>query len=80
MIKIQNILNITFIAVVVTVSQSECVHSCIGIIDGNYQSCTGCDVFVSCIGGVLYDNRLCPATLVWDDNKKNCLPISNSCV
>ena len=47
--------------------------------DGDYQSCKGCDVYVSCVGGKKYDNRPCAANLVWDDYKKICASTSTTC-
>ena len=61
--------------VVVISTGSNCVSDCTGKADGDYQSCTSCNVYVSCSNERLYDNRPCaPSTpaLVWDDNKKRC--------
>ena len=51
---------------------SRCITSCAGLESGDYQSCHGCNVYASCWGGGLTDDRPCPASLVWDDIKKRC--------
>ncbi|KAI0207937.1 hypothetical protein LSAT2_007383 [Lamellibrachia satsuma] len=58
---------------------SNCVTSCIGLADGDYQSCVRCNVYVTCSNGDTYDNRPCPAGLVWDDNVKRCEWTSPTC-
>ncbi|KAI0207365.1 hypothetical protein LSAT2_007983 [Lamellibrachia satsuma] len=50
----------------------NCVSDCTGVDNGDYQSCIGCHVFVTCTNGRKKDNRPCPANLVWDDNVKRC--------
>ena len=60
---------------VVISTGSNCVSDCTGKADGDYQSCTSCNVYVTCSNERLIDNRPCaPSTpaLVWDDNKKRC--------
>jgi hypothetical protein len=63
----------------------RCITSCTGLKDGDYQSCHGCSVYVSCVGGyLLYDYRPCaPAwprpPLRWDDYAKKCLYTSRTC-
>ena len=57
----------------------KCVASCQGMPDGDYQSCDGCDVYVTCFNEVIYKNRPCPANLVWDDNIKRCEWKSDTC-
>ena len=57
-----------------------CIRSCIGLLDGDYQSCDSCDVYVSCAGGYRYGNRPCPASLVWDDYNKRCDHSSATCI
>ena len=47
--------------------------------DGDYQSCLGCDVYATCSNELLYDERPCPANLVWDDNAKRCEYESATC-
>jgi hypothetical protein len=57
----------------------DCVASCWGLPDGDYQSCYGCTVYATCAGGVLYDNRPCETNYVWDDITKDCLYYSTIC-
>ena len=56
-----------------------CVADCSGKSNGDYQSCLGCHVYLTCSNGVAYDNRLCPGVLVWDDNLKYCNYESATC-
>ena len=57
-----------------------CIKNCVGLPDGDYQSCTGCDVYASCVGGIIIDKRPCVIDLIWDDNKKYCdSPPSSTC-
>lgn len=58
---------------------TECVSDCAGKINGDYQSCRGCRVYATCSNGILYDNRPCPAALVWDDRAKRCEFVSTTC-
>ena len=56
---------------------SNCVRSCVGLRNGNYQSCLGCDVFVICKKSFLRDNNPCPLynetdKTYWDDIKREC--------
>ena len=62
-------------------AKGRCVSSCEGKPDGDYQSCNGCSVYASCVGGHLIDNRPCPPGLVWDDRfyKKECRYRSWTC-
>ena len=60
-------------------SNGNCVSSCVGVANGDYQSCLGCNVYATCSNEILYDNRPCPADLVWDDNKKRCEYTSSTC-
>ena len=57
----------------------ECVSTCKGKEDGNYQSCLGCNVFATCASGYITDNRPCPANTVWDDHLKECSQTSSTC-
>ena len=57
----------------------ECVSSCDGVPDGDFQSCLGCDVYATCSNELLYDERPCPANLVWDDHVKKCQYESATC-
>ena len=57
----------------------ECVDDCTGLEDGDYQSCSGCHVYVSCSNGFMQSDRPCPGNLVWDDHKKRCEWTSSTC-
>merc|ERR1712227_196912 len=57
----------------------DCVSSCAGHADGNFASCNGCEVYVTCLGGRTYDNRPCGNGLVWDDEAKVCGWSSSNC-
>ncbi len=59
--------------------ECDCITSCNGVTDGDYQSCQGCHYYASCGAGIFYDKRPCPADLVWDDKKKKCLYTSTTC-
>lgn len=61
------------------VDTCNCIDSCDGMPDGDYQSCQGCYVYATCSNGILYDNRECPSGLVWDDNVKRCEWTSDTC-
>ena len=57
-----------------------CVSNCNKMPDGDYQSCSGCDVYVSCVAGRMYADRPCAAGgLSWDDNLKRCEWTSATC-
>lgn len=58
---------------------NTCVSSCAGVASGDYQSCRGCDVFVTCDNGVMTDSRPCPPKLVWNDISKRCEQYSTTC-
>ncbi|KAI0211307.1 hypothetical protein LSAT2_003869 [Lamellibrachia satsuma] len=58
---------------------ANCVADCAGVSSGDYQSCVGCHVYVTCSHGRKFDNRPCPASLVWDDNVKQCRWTSDTC-
>ena len=62
-------------------SDGTCVSSCLGVPDGNYQSCRGCDVYVICSSNMRYDDVPCPDEMVWDDSPaiKNCVLNSTTC-
>ena len=60
------------------------MSSCVGMTDGDYQSCNDCEVFVSCSNENITDNRSCPLgndgrRLRWDDNTKTCERESQTC-
>lgn len=57
----------------------ECITSCDGVKNGEYQSCSGCHVYASCFGNILYDERPCQSGLVWSDDFKRCEYTSNTC-
>jgi len=57
-----------------------CVSSCKGMPDGDYQSCKGCGVYVSCSNEIMSDCRPCPkSNTYWDDNTKTCEHKSSTC-
>ncbi len=56
-----------------------CVSSCTGVLNGDYQSCQGCHVYVTCSNGIAYDGRNCPAGLLWDDNIRRCEYTTDTC-
>ena len=58
---------------------ARCVSDCTDKPNGDYQSCEGCNVYVTCSNGILHPNRPCPANLVWDDNLKRCEWTSTTC-
>merc|ERR1711862_1032065 len=51
---------------------TNCVSSCTGHADGNFASCAGCEVYVTCHAGTMYDNRPCGNGLIWNDGAKAC--------
>lgn len=57
----------------------NCIKSCQGKPNGNYQSCKGCDVFVTCNWSSMYPDRPCPRGLKWDDKQKKCDFKSSTC-
>ncbi|KAH3699557.1 probable chitinase 10 [Dreissena polymorpha] len=59
----------------------NCIHSdeCREMPDGDYQSCTGCMVYITCSGGRAYDGRPCPWLLVWNEHRKRCEWNSPTC-
>ena len=50
----------------------DCLTSCDGVSDGDYASCIDCDVFLTCLDGVKYDNMPCPGDLHWNHKKLKC--------
>ncbi len=46
--------------------------------NGNYASCKGCELFVSCSNGI-YTLMECPHKLQWDDDKRQCEYESTTC-
>ena len=63
----------------VTSTGPSCVTSCRGRANRDFQSCAGCDVFVTCSNSAKYDMD-CPAGLVWDDEIMRCEWQSTTCV
>ena len=61
------------------VHSDSCISDCSGQDNGDYHSCTSCQVFVTCSNGYIHDNRPCPAGLMWDDNVKRCDWTSDTC-
>ncbi|XP_046355092.1 uncharacterized protein LOC124134367 [Haliotis rufescens] len=62
-----------------TTPPTRCVSSCYGVADGDHQSCNGCNVYVTCHAGRIFDNRPCPLGLVFNDNDKICAMVSPTC-
>ena len=50
----------------------SCVESCDAVADGDYMSCLGCDVYLTCTNEIMIDNRTCPLQLIWNDSRKRC--------
>ena len=59
----------------------RCVSDCSGMADGDYQSCTTCERFVTCSNGHFHDMPCAPndPPLVWDDVTKTCEYESTTC-
>ena len=67
-----------------TTTGPTCVITCAGVPNGDYQSCLGCDVFVSCKREYMKDNIPCPpdngTKTYWDDilnpltSRPGCIP------
>ena len=60
----------------------NCITGCTDLPDGDYQSCRGCSIYVSCVGGKIVDNRSCAPSnppLQWDDYLKKCEYNSRTC-
>ncbi|XP_062609584.1 uncharacterized protein LOC134271389 [Saccostrea cucullata] len=60
------------------VTTGECVDSCWGVADGDYQSCVTCHGYVTCSNNFIY-HRTCPANLIWDDSREQCDSQSKTC-
>ena len=54
----------------------KCIKSCEMKKDGNYASCSGCEVYATCTASVLQDDIPCGMDkgkqLYWDAKKKAC--------
>ncbi|XP_067667423.1 uncharacterized protein [Haliotis asinina] len=57
----------------------DCITSCRGRPNGNYQSCVSCRFYATCDNGLLRDRRECPPGLIWDDSLKLCEISSPTC-
>jgi len=57
----------------------NCVSSCSGMADGDYQACDTCDGFIKCSNERLFYFECAQAGLVWDDNVKRCEWESSTC-
>ena len=42
----------------------HCITSCVGMADGDYPSCIGCNMYVTCSGGNMADH-VCPSAYFW---------------
>ncbi|XP_046560765.1 uncharacterized protein LOC124269770 [Haliotis rubra] len=62
-----------------TCTPLTCVSNCQGLADGNYESCSSCNVYVTCHAGNIVDNRPCPAGLVFNNETKGCAHTSPLC-
>ena len=63
-----------------TSTGANCVISCANQPNGDYQSCNGCGVYVTCSNGITFDNRPCaPVGLAWNDKIKACDWTSPTC-
>ena len=60
------------------VKPKKCKKKC-GRRNANFQSCKGCEMYVTCSNGVMYDGQVCPGGLVWDSAKKRCEWNSSTC-
>jgi len=64
-------------------STVSCVSDCYGLPSGNYQSCTGCEAYVTCRNGYLKEEKCKKPwfgkSLLWDDLLKICAETSSTC-
>lgn len=59
-----------------TTRPGQCITTCSGMRNGDYQSCYGCEnQYASCYFGTLFDRRPCSHAvfLVWNDHTKRCV-------
>ncbi|XP_065941686.1 uncharacterized protein [Magallana gigas] len=59
-----------------------CVDQCDSMCDGDYQSCSTCNGYVTCANRILWQRDCSSGSnwhLVWDDNTKTCESVSNTC-
>ena len=68
----------TFPCVFTSGTNTHCVDKCKNRDNGNYQSCNGCNVYVTCINGQMIDNRPCAGGTEWDDIQRTCVAPGNS--
>merc|ERR1719414_575140 len=60
----------------------NCIMSCEGKVDGDYQLCHKCNHFASCSNGQLYEMPCAlgeNGLLVWDDTTRRCERNSSTC-
>lgn len=62
-----------------TADPENCVSDCRGLDNGDYASCLSCSFYATCVNGIIYDGRPCPAGLTWDDINKMCTYESPTC-
>ncbi|KAI0241971.1 hypothetical protein LSAT2_015443 [Lamellibrachia satsuma] len=58
----------------------NCVSSCEGKANDQYQSCLSCHSYVSCYDGMMDDSKQCQQGLIWDDINKWCDLTSTTCI
>nr|XP_034304730.1 uncharacterized protein LOC117682051 [Crassostrea gigas] len=59
-----------------------CVDQCDSMCEGDYQSCSTCNGYVTCAHRILHQRDCSSGSdlhLVWDDNTKTCESVSNTC-
>ena len=56
-----------------------CVSECTGLATADYQSCNSCNMYVTCLGNFMWEDRQCPDKSVWDDDIKMCSLTSPTC-
>ena len=58
---------------------TNCPESCTDLPDGPYASCKGCERFMYCHKGEMFDVYTCPDGEFWDDIAKDCLNTTSTC-
>ncbi|XP_050415621.1 uncharacterized protein LOC126829658 [Patella vulgata] len=61
------------------ITHGACLESCIGIANGDYQFCGGCTKYATCSNHILTE-RPCPSTVRWDQNIRECVASSSTCL
>ncbi|KAK6172156.1 hypothetical protein SNE40_015882 [Patella caerulea] len=61
-------------------TNGPCTYNCSNKRDGNYQSCKSCDVYVTCVNGILYADQPCMDGKVWDESIRECDLASSTCI